>query len=208
LVRKSIRALKSARLALGDKDYDNAVNRAYYSMFDIARAALLRANLAEDQLPRTHNGVNEAFYRYAVQSGQIDRKLAADLGGTESLRIRADYTEAQIDRDTATEAVAKAEIFVQTVERVFGLDESSLASEYENHPANPDNKISEPAMTSAKETPHGRMSPLSLEEERRQARENWLRLRQRTIKGASPEAAAPRETGKDASRSADLDLDE
>jgi len=61
LVRKSQRALKSARLDLTDRDYDSAVNRSYYAMFDIARAALLRAGVAEDKLPRTHSGVIDAF---------------------------------------------------------------------------------------------------------------------------------------------------
>ena len=61
LVRKSKRALKSARLDLTDGDYDSAVNRSYYAMFDIARAALLRAGVAEDKLPRTHSGVIDAF---------------------------------------------------------------------------------------------------------------------------------------------------
>ena len=59
---------------LTDRDYDSAVNRSYYAMFDIARAALLRAGVAEDKLPRTHNGVIDAFRQHAVQSGQIDRE--------------------------------------------------------------------------------------------------------------------------------------
>ncbi|MGH7746181.1 MAG: HEPN domain-containing protein [Steroidobacteraceae bacterium] len=51
LVRKSERALKVARLALSAGDTDSAVSRSYYAMFDIARAALLRAGVAEDTLP-------------------------------------------------------------------------------------------------------------------------------------------------------------
>jgi uncharacterized protein (UPF0332 family) len=47
LVRKSARALKVARLALNAGDNDSAVSRSYYAMFDIARAALLRAGVAE-----------------------------------------------------------------------------------------------------------------------------------------------------------------
>lgn len=55
LVRKSDRAIHVSRLALDAGDNDSAVSRSYYAMFDIARAALLRAGLAEDKLPRTHN---------------------------------------------------------------------------------------------------------------------------------------------------------
>jgi uncharacterized protein (UPF0332 family) len=53
LVRKSERALKIAQFALSAGDNDSAVNRSYYAMFDIARAALLKAGIAEDKLPRT-----------------------------------------------------------------------------------------------------------------------------------------------------------
>jgi len=59
LVRKSKRALKVAGLALNAGDNDSAVSRSYYAMFDIARAALLRAGVAEDKLPRTHNGLSK-----------------------------------------------------------------------------------------------------------------------------------------------------
>jgi uncharacterized protein (UPF0332 family) len=79
LVRKSQRALKVARLALNAGDSDSAVNRSYYAMLNVAQAALLSAGVAEDKLPRTHNGVSEAFRLHAVQSGLIDRQLASEL---------------------------------------------------------------------------------------------------------------------------------
>src|ERR1039457_4379057 len=138
LVRKSERALKIARLALNAGDNDSAVNRSYYAMFDIARATLLKAGVAEDKLPRTHHGVIEEFRVHAVQSGQIDRELGAELSRTESLRIKADYTGIEIEPATAAGAVAKAEIFVQTVERVFSLGESSLGKDYGNRNPNHD----------------------------------------------------------------------
>jgi len=170
LIRKSERALKSAALDLRDGDCDSAVNRSYYAMFDIVRAALLRTGIAEDDMPRTHGGVNEAFWRSAVQSGQIDPDLGAELSRTESLRIEADYTGIEIDPDTAVGAVEKAELFVHTVRRVFRLDEP-----FPDH----DDKVSEPDIE--REQSQARSIDVRsswLEEERRQARENWLRLRQ------------------------------
>lgn len=167
LVRKSERALKSARLALTDGDRDSAVNRSYYAMFDIVRAALLRTGIAEDDMPRTHGGVSEAFWRSAVQSGQIDPDLGAELSRAESLRIQADYTGAEIDPQTAAGAVEKAELFVQTVRRVFSLDEPF---------PDQDDKVSEPEVE-REQNERRAMDVRSswLEEERRQARENWLR---------------------------------
>jgi uncharacterized protein (UPF0332 family) len=211
LVRKSGRALKVARLALNAGDNDSAVSRSYYAMFDIARAALLRAGVPEDKLPRTHSGVIEAFRSHAVQSGQIDRQLATQLSRTESLRIKADYTGTEIELTEATEVVQNAELFVQTVERVFSLDESSL-KEYENPTSKDDDKVSEPAVAVSEIKRKGpKLEPISLEEIRRQARENWLNLRQRPVgvaKGVGHSKDADRDTKDDQSHSIDDDVDE
>ena len=211
LMRKGKRALKVATLALNAGDNDSAVSRSYYAMFDIARAALLRAGVTEDKLPRTHGGVIEAFHSHAVRSGQIDRQLAAQLSRTESLRIKADYTGTEIELSEAKEVVQNAELFVQTVERVFGLDKPSLAKEYANPTSKDDDKVSEPAVA-ASEIERVKLEPISLEEIRRQARENWLQSRQQTVseakKGASHSKDADRGTKEDQGHSIDDDLDE
>ena len=49
LMGKAARAVASARLLLSDGDVDGACNRAYYAMFDAARAALLVLELTLDQ---------------------------------------------------------------------------------------------------------------------------------------------------------------
>ncbi len=72
---------------LQDHDPDGSVNRSYYAMFDIARAALLSAGVREDELPRTHSGLIGSFSKHAVLSGRIDQKLFAALGRAESLRL-------------------------------------------------------------------------------------------------------------------------
>jgi uncharacterized protein (UPF0332 family) len=184
LVRKSHRALKVARLALDAGDSDSVVNRSYYAMLDVAWAALLSVGIAEDKLPRTHNGVSEAFRRHAVQSGLVDPQLAAELSRIESLRIKADYTDQEIEPKTATEVVEKAELFVQTVERVFSLSEASLETKYENHGSDQDDKVSEKVVSySNPERTDPPVQPITLEEIRRQARDNWLRMRQESESG-------------------------
>jgi uncharacterized protein (UPF0332 family) len=211
LVRKSERAMTSARRNLMDGDYDSAVNRSYYAMFDIARAAVLRAGVAEDKLPRTHNGVIQVFRQHAVQSGLMDQQLAGELSRTESLRIKADYTDLEIEPKIASEVVEKAELFVQTVARVFSLDESSLATEYKNDNSNHDGKASETADVSKIEKTDARLQPISLEEIRREARENWLRSRQLKIEGAKDVGHGKdtdRDVKDDQSRSLDGDFGE
>jgi uncharacterized protein (UPF0332 family) len=166
LVRKGKGALRVATLALNAGDNDSAVSRSYYAMFDFAQAALLRAGVTEDKLPRTDSGIIEAFRRHAVQPGLINRELAKQFSRTESLRIKADYTGNEIELSEAREVVQKAELFVQTVERVFNLDNPSLAKEYENPKPKDDDEVSEPEIAE--------LEPISSEEMRRQARENWL----------------------------------
>jgi uncharacterized protein (UPF0332 family) len=181
-------------------------------MFDFAQAALLRAGVAEDQLPRTHSGVIEAFRRHAVQSGRIDRQLATQLSRTESLRIKADYTGTEIELSEAKEVVQNAELFVQAVERVFGLDKPSLAKEYENPTSKDDDKVSEPAVETSKiEGKSVKLEPISLEDMRRQARENWLQLRQRMVSDATAAGHSKdvdRGVEEDRSHSIEDDLDE
>jgi len=150
-------------------------------MFDIACAALLRAGVAEDKLPRTHNGLVE-------------------LSRIESLRIKADYTGAEIELEEALEVVRKAELFVQTVERVFGLGEQYRAAGLQDDKPDPDDKISEPGVATA---------PVCAEEQRRQARENWLRFRQQQTQGAKRvEPRSVSDRGAEENRSPSLGDDE
>ena len=102
---------------------------------------------------------------------------------------------------------------MQTVERVFGLDKPSLATEYENPTSKDDDKVSEPtAAVTEIERKSVKLEPISLEEIRRQARENWLQLRQQVVseekKGAAHSKDADRGAKKDQGHSIDDNLDE
>ena len=178
---KAVRALASAR-ELQDRDPDGSVNRSYYAMFDIARAALLSAGVREDELPRTHSGVIGAFSKQAVQSGRIDQKLSGALGRAESLRLMADYTGTALDPETAADTAARAEAFVSAVEKAFALNQSAITNDLQNKGPDQEDKISEPSLSTEKsESEYERLKPASLEEIRRQARENWLQLRPQNI---------------------------
>lgn len=82
LVKKGERALSSAKTDLREGDMDSAVNRAYYAMFNMARAALLSAGTPESDLPRTHNGLIAEFGETAVKARGLDPSsdaLSAEL---------------------------------------------------------------------------------------------------------------------------------
>lgn len=58
LLHKALTAASSAKLLLKAGDSNGACNRAYYAMFDAARAALLASKLSDDVLTiKTHSGL-------------------------------------------------------------------------------------------------------------------------------------------------------
>jgi uncharacterized protein (UPF0332 family) len=168
--------MRSAHMSLREGDPDSAVNRAYYAMFNVARAALLNSGVPEGDLPRTHRGVIEAFRNHAVQTGRVDAELASTLSRTESLRLKADYTGSEIEFAAAERVVAHAEKFVRTVEREFGLETHTRAVAEEKDAsvgrARDGDSASTPSLGASSELPARRLSP---EETRQKAREDWLK---------------------------------
>ena len=70
LMGKATRAVASARLLLSDGDVDGACNRAYYAMFDAARAALLVLVPGIDPaLVKSHGGLISMFSLHFVKPG-------------------------------------------------------------------------------------------------------------------------------------------
>ena len=62
LMVKAHQAATAARLLLDTGDADGACNRAYYAMFDAARAALLISKApAQPEAIKSHSGLISAF---------------------------------------------------------------------------------------------------------------------------------------------------
>lgn len=73
LLHKANTALSSARLLLQSGDADGACNRAYYAMFDAARAALMAYQDSDEVLSlKTHSGLISSFSLQLVKPGMID----------------------------------------------------------------------------------------------------------------------------------------
>jgi uncharacterized protein (UPF0332 family) len=116
LMAKATRAAESAALLLNAGDLDGASNRAYYAMFDAARAALLAAGVQMDgEAPRTHGGVISAFSLHLVKPGRVSLELGRALNRAEEIRLVADYKGESVDRKHAAWAVAQATAFVQAM---------------------------------------------------------------------------------------------
>lgn len=70
LLAKAIQAAASAKVLLDTGDADGACNRAYYAMYDAARAALLASGSpVEPEVSKTHSGLISAFSLHLVKAG-------------------------------------------------------------------------------------------------------------------------------------------
>jgi len=117
---KAIKAASSAKLLLDAGDADGACNRAYYAMFDAARAALMTSKAtAEPEAVRTHGGLIAAFSLHLVKTGRVAVELGRALNKVEELRRIADYKGDPLEVSDAAWAVQQAQVFVQAMEALF-----------------------------------------------------------------------------------------
>lgn len=122
LFEKAQRALVSAQMLFADGDFDGACNRAYYAMFDAARAALIAAGAPmSPETARTHRGLIAAFSLCLVKNGPIPVELGKALNRVADLRLLADYSGEPLDAGVTRRAVNEAVRFVAECRRVAGL---------------------------------------------------------------------------------------
>ena len=119
LLAKAVRAAGSAKMLLDAGDFDGACNRAYYAMFDAARAALLACGApVEPEIARTHGGLIAAFSLHLVKTGRVPVELGRTLNKAQELRLVADYKGESVQREDVAWAVDQAQAFVQAMQAV------------------------------------------------------------------------------------------
>ena len=119
LMAKAMQAAASARVLLETGDADGACNRAYYAMFDAARAALLAAG---HDVGKTHKGVLNAFSERLVKNGPLPKETGRLLKQAETRRYVADYEGDAVEIGDAREMVEQAESFVGAMRVTFVPD--------------------------------------------------------------------------------------
>lgn len=125
LMAKADTACSSARALLDLGDVDGASNRAYYAMFDAARAALLASGApVEPDVGRTHSGLIGAFGNYLIKSGQVSKDMGRLLNRAHEIRQIADYKGDSVEPADAQEMVEQAETFVAAMRAEFMPEES------------------------------------------------------------------------------------
>ena len=113
---KARQAARSAKLLLSAGDTNGASNRAYYAMFDAARAGL--SVLAPESNPggvRTHKGLIAEFGVKLVKGGLFPVDMGRMLNRAQEVRLVADYNGDAVELADAKELVESAEHFVTAI---------------------------------------------------------------------------------------------
>ena len=117
---KAVDACSEARLLLGSGYPNGAANRAYYAMFDAARAALLASGAPVDLNEiRTHPGLLGTFGKYLVKDGPVSKDLNQMLNNAREVRMTADYDGESVELGDAKTIVEQAEAFVAAMREQF-----------------------------------------------------------------------------------------
>lgn len=110
------KALNSAKLLFKHGQLEDAVSRAYYAMFHVARAILFSKNLKA----KTHRGTISLFGEHIIKKGHLEEEYADMLRKTFDLRQKSDYElYAELDEELVEETVNNAEKFVGKIKELL-----------------------------------------------------------------------------------------
>ena len=116
LIARARRSAASAKVLYDIEDMSGACNRAYYAMYDAARAALLTGKEpVKSEMIKTHSGLIAAFSLHLIKPGRIPTAYGKSLRQVDQIRLIADYSDEEPDRETAASAIEQANHFVQAV---------------------------------------------------------------------------------------------
>jgi uncharacterized protein (UPF0332 family) len=118
-MEKAERACASARLLCEAGDAEGACNRAYYAMFDAARAALLASHAkVRPDIGKTHSGLISAFSEHLVKTGLVSKDMGKFFKRAGEIRLVADYTGDLIELADAAQIIEQAQSFIAAMRHV------------------------------------------------------------------------------------------
>lgn len=108
--------LEAARNLQEEGFFDDAVSRAYYSMYFATSALFLAKNIQV----KTHRGLISRFGQEFIEKGLIERHFGQILRIAEELRSEADYSIVrEISAEEASTTVQDAENFLRMAREVI-----------------------------------------------------------------------------------------
>lgn len=115
LWEKALRASALAHVSFGLGDYDGTANRAYYAMFDAARALLRKRQGLTADVTKRHSTTIEQFSLFYAKAGLIDKELGRAFRSAFDARAKADYADSSIDKTAAIALLADMDAFLAAV---------------------------------------------------------------------------------------------
>ena len=116
LIERAKRRLDAAYHLFKEGFYEDAVSRAYYSMYFAAKALLLKKDISV----KTHRGLVSKFGLEFVDEGVVEKYYGRALRIAEELREEADYSiSREISKEEAESIIEDAEKFLERIKRAL-----------------------------------------------------------------------------------------
>jgi uncharacterized protein (UPF0332 family) len=113
-INKSKEKVEAAKTLLKDGFVDDAISRAYYSMFHAASAVLLSEGITVD----SHSALKNMFGLRFTKTGKIDKKFGRWLNRLKDERENGDYDIfTSFDDEDAKVDIEEAERFLEEMKR-------------------------------------------------------------------------------------------
>ena len=111
---KGLRAAGAAKVLFGSGHWEGAIDRAYYAMFDAARAALYSVDekLADS---KTHLTIRTRFSQFVILERGFDRDTGRLLAQVENARLPPDYSMKDVSAASARQAIESMDAFMVSV---------------------------------------------------------------------------------------------
>lgn len=108
--------IRVAEILLVNREYRDAVSRAYYAVYYAAKAFLL--SHGED--PSSHKGVDILFHRFSKTLGEPSIDTAKMLSLMQKARLEADYREkVKVTQENAKGAIEMAKSFLREIKNLL-----------------------------------------------------------------------------------------
>lgn len=115
-LNKGKEKLSVANLLFEEKFYLDAVSKAYYAMYQVARAILITKGMDS----RKHSGIISLFNQHFVKTGLVARDFGKMLAKTRDIRESSDYEDFYIiSKEEAKLAISNAERFIREIEKIL-----------------------------------------------------------------------------------------
>ena len=109
---KALNAAAPARALMARGDGSGATSRAYYAMFNAARALLWLRDGIDPSESKRHATTIRKFSEQFVKTGMVPVELGRLLNEAAEARFIADYDEVDVEAAVATERVAAMDRFL------------------------------------------------------------------------------------------------